>query len=163
MLTFSWHKYVSWLTFVSCIACSTATQKRNCTHLTLTAVLANASWLDDANVFRHFIVEGHQKASHTSPSTTLLLCFLGNISIKVSCPFAMCITLEIHNMIYLYTIPFRHVTVWSFSGLPWIFSNISLCCANFATLNTQKGDIVLTNCCSILKGHWQVEVHIYIC
>lgn len=161
MLIFSWHKYVSWLTFVSCIACSTAMQKHNCMHLTMTAVLASASWLDDANAFGHFIVEGHQKASHTSPRNNIITVFPGEY--KYQSRLAMCITPEIHNMIHLYTIPFRHITAWSFRGLPWIFSNISLCCANFATLNTQEGDIVLTDCSFTLKGHWQVEVHIYIC
>lgn len=33
----------------------------------MTAVLAHVSWLDDANVFGHFTVEEHQKASHILP------------------------------------------------------------------------------------------------
>lgn len=37
--------------------------------LTMTAVLAHVSWLDDANVFGHFAVEEHQKASHISTPT----------------------------------------------------------------------------------------------
>lgn len=51
----------------------------------------------------------------------------------------MCITLEIHNMIYLYTISFRHFTAWPFGGLPWILRIVSLRCANFATLKNTEG------------------------
>lgn len=86
--------------------------------------------------------------SHFLPSTTLGLCFLGNVSIKVGCPFAMCITLEIHNMIYLYTISFLHFTVWSFGALPWILSMLSLCCVNFATLKKHTGKVLF----------WQIVV-----
>lgn len=48
----------------------------------------------------------------------------------------MCITLEIHNTMHLHTIPFCHVTVSPLSGLPWVFSNISLCCANLCHILT---------------------------
>lgn len=95
-----------------CTACSTATQEHNYTAVTMTAVLAHVSWLDDTNVFGHFTVEEHQKASHIFPPVQHYDCVSWGISsIKVGCPFAMCITLEIHNMIYLYTISFRHFTV----------------------------------------------------
>lgn len=40
--------------------------------LTMTAVLAHVRWLDDANVFGHFAVEEHQKASHIFPRSTTL-------------------------------------------------------------------------------------------
>lgn len=94
-----------------CTTCSTAIQEHNCTPLTMTAVLAHESWLDDTNVFGRFTVEEHQKASHIFPPVQHYDCFLGSMSIKVGCPFAMCITLEIHNTIHLYTISFRNITV----------------------------------------------------
>lgn len=61
--------------------------------------------------------------------------FLGNIRIKVGCPFATCITLENHNVIYLYTTSFRHRD--HLADCLEFFRFVSLCCANFATLKKQ--------------------------
>lgn len=77
----------------------------------------------------------------------------------------MCITPEIHNKIYLYTISFHHFTVWPFDGSPWIFSVGSLCSANFATLNKHRGKRLLWQIVLLLfsKLDGNSEVRVYIC
>lgn len=147
----------------------------------MTALPADSNQLDDVNIIRRFISQWKSiKKLVTArptptpnprhpppilPSTTLWLCFLGNISIKEGCPFAMCITPEIHNKIYLYTISFHHFTVWPFDGSPWIFNMGSLCSANFATLNKHRGKRLLWQIVLLLfsKLDGNSEVRVYIC